>query len=72
MLRDGRWDYVVFGPLALCQNGGVLRFGEVFLSRFDWKKSAEITERESEGFSDGRGEGEGKSELDEGLRAVEF
>ena len=44
LLRDGRWGYVVFGPLALCQNGGVLRFGEVFRSGFDWKKSAELSE----------------------------
>ena len=40
LLRDGRWNYVVFGPIALCQHGGVLRFGGVFQSGFDWEKSA--------------------------------
>jgi hypothetical protein len=44
LLRDGRWGYVVFGPLALCQSGGVLRFGPVFKTGFDWKRSAEKTE----------------------------
>jgi hypothetical protein len=39
LLRDGRWSYIVFGPIALCQHGGVLRFGEVFQSGFDWEKS---------------------------------
>ena len=34
----------MFGPLALCQNGGVLRFGTVFQSGLDWKRSAEKTE----------------------------
>ena len=44
LLRDGKWGYAVFGPLALCQNGEVLRFGGVLQSGFDWKKSAERTE----------------------------
>jgi hypothetical protein len=44
LLRDGRWSYIVFGPIALCQHGRVLRFGEVFQSGFDWQKSAEKRE----------------------------
>jgi hypothetical protein len=44
LLQDQGKGYVVFGPVALCQDGGVLRFGSVYKHGFSWRRSAEIHE----------------------------